>query len=170
MTSFSVAICMKKTKILFGQLNCSVKLADVSTRCSSHPQPERIFALFNLVHHYNNYTLWCGQIYSVNYTEFLNSWKIIAPPPYTRPWHFSAHASVTLSSPVLDGAPHPPGTEGSQLQASRPEAEAEVDSPREVLVDSYHRRLEDQEDSLGKTSLVYIGLSQQKVTVDVVGC
>ena len=24
--------------ILFGQLNCSVKLADVSIRCSSHPQ------------------------------------------------------------------------------------------------------------------------------------
>ena len=38
MTSFSVAICMSKMKILFGQLNCSVKLADVSTRCSSHPQ------------------------------------------------------------------------------------------------------------------------------------
>ena len=27
-----------KTKILFGQLNCSVKHADVSTRCSSHPR------------------------------------------------------------------------------------------------------------------------------------
>ena len=35
--SFSVAICMNKTKILCGQLNCSVKLADVSTRSSSHP-------------------------------------------------------------------------------------------------------------------------------------
>ena len=40
-TSFSVAICMNKTKILGGQLNCSVKLADVSTRCSSHPQGKR---------------------------------------------------------------------------------------------------------------------------------
>ena len=29
---------MKQTKILCGQLNCSVKLADVSTRCSSRPQ------------------------------------------------------------------------------------------------------------------------------------
>ena len=29
---------LNKTKILFGQLNCLVKLADVSTRCSSHPQ------------------------------------------------------------------------------------------------------------------------------------
>ena len=29
---------IEQTKILFGQLNCSVKLADVSTRCSSHPQ------------------------------------------------------------------------------------------------------------------------------------
>ena len=29
---------MNKTKILCGQLNCSVKLANVSTRCSSHPQ------------------------------------------------------------------------------------------------------------------------------------
>ena len=27
-TSFSVAICMNKTKILGGQLNCSVKLAE----------------------------------------------------------------------------------------------------------------------------------------------
>ena len=34
MTSFSVALHV----IPFGQLNCSVKLADVSTRCSSHPQ------------------------------------------------------------------------------------------------------------------------------------
>ena len=31
-------LCLKQTKILCGQLNCSVKLADVSTRCSSHPQ------------------------------------------------------------------------------------------------------------------------------------
>ena len=38
MTSFSIAICMNKTKIHCGQLNCSVKLADVLTRCSSHPQ------------------------------------------------------------------------------------------------------------------------------------
>ena len=37
-TSFSVAICMKQTKILYGQLNCLVKLADVLTRCSSRPQ------------------------------------------------------------------------------------------------------------------------------------
>ena len=29
---------MNKTKILCGQLNCSVKLANISTRCSSHPQ------------------------------------------------------------------------------------------------------------------------------------
>ena len=29
---------MNKTKILCGQLNCSIKLADVLTRCSSHPQ------------------------------------------------------------------------------------------------------------------------------------
>ena len=41
-TSFSVAICMKQTKILCGQLNCSAKFADVSTRCSSHPQGKRI--------------------------------------------------------------------------------------------------------------------------------
>ena len=49
-------MCVTKTNILFGQLNCSVKLADVSTRCSSHPQgksfteqlscPKRIFVLF----------------------------------------------------------------------------------------------------------------------------
>ena len=32
MTSFSVAIGMKQTKILCGQLNCWVKLAYVSTR------------------------------------------------------------------------------------------------------------------------------------------
>ena len=31
---------MNKMKILGGQLNCSVKLADVTTRCSSHPQGE----------------------------------------------------------------------------------------------------------------------------------
>ena len=31
----------KQTKILCGQLNCSVKLADVSTRCSSHPQGKK---------------------------------------------------------------------------------------------------------------------------------
>ena len=37
-TPFSVAICMKQTKILCRQLNCSVKLVDVSTTCSSHPQ------------------------------------------------------------------------------------------------------------------------------------
>ena len=37
MTSFSVAICLKQTKILCRQLNCLVKLTDVSTRCSSHP-------------------------------------------------------------------------------------------------------------------------------------
>ena len=36
---------MNKTKILFGQLNCSVKLADVSTRCSSHPQGKRTISL-----------------------------------------------------------------------------------------------------------------------------
>ena len=29
---------MNKTKILFGELNCSVKLADISTIHSSHPQ------------------------------------------------------------------------------------------------------------------------------------
>ena len=34
---FSVAL-HEQTKILFGQFNCSVKLADVSTRCSSYPQ------------------------------------------------------------------------------------------------------------------------------------
>ena len=28
---------MKQTEIICGQLNCSVKLADVLTRCSSHP-------------------------------------------------------------------------------------------------------------------------------------
>ena len=50
-TLFSVAIYMKQTRILCGQLNCSVNLADVSTRCSSHPQaqqlscPQRIFAV-----------------------------------------------------------------------------------------------------------------------------
>ena len=37
-TPFSVTICMNITKILFRQLNCSVKLAEISTRCSSHPQ------------------------------------------------------------------------------------------------------------------------------------
>ena len=37
-TSFSVTICMKQMKILCGQLNCLVKLADISTRCSCHPQ------------------------------------------------------------------------------------------------------------------------------------
>ena len=51
-TLFLVAICMNKTKILFGQLNCSIKLVDVSTRCSSHPQalscPKRIFVLFKI--------------------------------------------------------------------------------------------------------------------------
>ena len=36
-TSLSVAL-HEQTKILFGQLNCSVKLADVSTRCSSRPK------------------------------------------------------------------------------------------------------------------------------------
>ena len=38
--SFSVAtcICIKQTKILCRQLNCSVKLANVLIRCSSHPQ------------------------------------------------------------------------------------------------------------------------------------
>ena len=29
---------LKQTKILCGQLNCSVKLANISIRCSSHPQ------------------------------------------------------------------------------------------------------------------------------------
>ena len=29
---------VKQTKILCGQHNCLVKLTDVSTRCSSHPQ------------------------------------------------------------------------------------------------------------------------------------
>ena len=37
MTSFSVAL-HEYTKTLFGQLNCLVKLADISTRCSSHSQ------------------------------------------------------------------------------------------------------------------------------------
>ena len=36
---------LKQTKILCGQLNCSVKLADVSTRCSSHPQVRKAGAL-----------------------------------------------------------------------------------------------------------------------------
>ena len=36
-------ISMNKTKILFGQLNCSVKLANVSTRCSSHPQGKNTY-------------------------------------------------------------------------------------------------------------------------------
>ena len=56
MTSFSVAICMKQRKILCGQLNCLVKLADVSTRCSSRniskfteqlSCPQRIFVCFS---------------------------------------------------------------------------------------------------------------------------
>ena len=34
----ATALVLNKTKILFGQLNCSVKLADVLTRCSSHPR------------------------------------------------------------------------------------------------------------------------------------
>ena len=43
-TSFSVAL-HEQTKILFGQLNCSVKLADISTRCSSHSQDARTVKL-----------------------------------------------------------------------------------------------------------------------------
>ena len=35
---FQLPSAWNKTKILCGQLNCLVKLADVSTRCSSHPQ------------------------------------------------------------------------------------------------------------------------------------
>ena len=35
-TLFSVALY--EQMILFGQRNCSLKLADVSTRCSIHPQ------------------------------------------------------------------------------------------------------------------------------------
>ena len=41
---------MNKTKILCGQLNCSVKLAGVSTRYSSHPQGKKTLKISCLVH------------------------------------------------------------------------------------------------------------------------